>query len=116
MFKRLKTFGRYFGAMVLLVVLMTAAAWVVIPNQEAVANVANNLESYRYWLLGFRLLLLGAAWWYWDSVLSWYFGDKNPRRLAVLQSRRNFYVGFLILAELVLAQNVIGAILTWWGI
>lgn len=116
MIRHLKVFGRYFGAMLLLIVLMTVAAWIILPNQQAVTDIASSLESYRYWLLGFRLLLLAAVWWYWDAVLGWYFGDKNPRRLAVLQSRRNFYIGFLVLAELILGQNIIGAILTWLGI
>lgn len=103
------------AALVLLILFSVGLFALVILRTDGVAAARVAVEAVSGWLLVFRILVVALLWWFWDTIMEWLFSDKHPSpqrkaAIAVYKAQRTkFVLGFIII-ELIVVQNVIGAV------
>ena len=85
-----------------------SAAVLFVPPRWIVAADAG-LEPWRSWLGGVRVVLIVAAWIWWDRLVGALHG-LPAEAAAYLRERRHFWCGTLAAVELIVVRNAPGAL------
>ncbi len=72
-----------------------------------VSELVNEVSSTLMWIRIFGYLVI---WFYWDAIVEYLYKGKAPKAKAYLAGRRNFYLCMFLLIEMILIQNVLGAL------
>lgn len=103
------------AALVLLILFSLGLLVLVILRTDGMASARLAVEAVSGWLLVFRLVVVALLWWFWNPMVEWLFSDKertsrSEANIAVYKAQRpKFVLGFIAI-ELIVVQNVIGAI------
>ena len=84
------------------------AALVLLPTGWVAAAHAH-VESWRLWLAAGRAAAIVAAWVWWDALVARLPGI-TPDGAGYLRERRRFWIGALVAVEVLVVQNVAGAL------
>ena len=88
---------------------------------SSVVAVQSSIESYKPFVMGLRLVIIGLIAYAWPKVIQYaqQSGRISKERRIQLLSLRWRTVGWLLIIELVLGQNLVGHLLTamnWPGV
>ncbi len=88
---------------------------------SSVVAVQSSIESYKPFVTGLRLVVIGLIAYAWPKVIQYaqQSGRTSKERGRKLFSLRWRMVGWLLIIELVLGQNLVGRVLTamdWAGV
>ncbi len=87
----------------------------------SVVAVQSSIDSYKPFLTGLRLMVIGLIALAWPKLIQYaqQSGRISKERKAQLLAQRWRMVGWLLIIELVLSQNLVGHVLTamdWTGV
>ncbi len=88
---------------------------------SSVVAIQSSIESYKPFVTGVRLVIIGLIAYAWPKVIQYaqQSGRISKERRTQLLSLRWRMVGWLLIIELVLGQNLVGRVLTalnWAGV
>jgi len=88
---------------------------------SSVVAVQSSIESYKPFVMGLRLVIIGLIAYAWPKVIQYAHQSRriSKERRTQLLAQRWRMVGWLLIIELVLGQNLVGHLLTamdWTGV
>lgn len=103
------------AALVLFILFLLGLLSLVILRTDGMASARLAVEAVSGWLLVFRIVVVVLFWWFWNPIVEWLLSDnerasRSKVNIAVYKAQRTkFVLGFIVI-ELVVVQNMIGAI------
>ena len=103
------------AALVLLILFSLGMLALVILRTDGMASARLAVEAVSGWLLVSRIVVVALVWWFWNPIVQWLFSDREHRarseaNITVYKAQRTKFVLGFIAIELIVVQNIVGAI------